>query len=588
MGEVLLTEQIQRINYIMNYQLDKTSIENLMSEQWNQGKDALGYWKMLFNQLKKDGVNIKWQVANDPVKSNYMYWGPWVIWKDVNKNGGWPISFSGSDKKVWLFKFSGGKYSGQPLDNINLESKSINSVFKFSEWVKVNSADGGRQLGSLTKSKPKSGNVSACKTVDGKPISDDRIPAVASQIFKELSYAFDGAGTYEDKAVAAYKKITCKKILDAVNAKVAARGMQGIKNVGDWAKDEMSDYDYEQYRKIWTNLQKLGYKAPPVDKVMKMTGTVVKTAAELSGLGSLAKIAEAMGNLSFDDIFEGIREFLTGTAGTIITTILDATGIGKLATSSIWVIMTLWDSYKLSTGGGDWFKLFGSFIGVVTTGAIAKGVGKLLKPLVGTGGSMGKMFSSLTKQPWFKKTLGPIVGGIGKALKGLSGVISSTIGWLEKKLGITFLKKIGGTVVTWLEEMATKLSGLLGVKSTLQKKVGGQIVSGMVKDPLTDKAKELTAQGAEYATGSKVVGDVVKLGIAGKDLSSAKKDLKDTTTVNTTKSTSDYYKDYYKNIAKKTGTVAKKTKDVGKQTYQTVSDVMSPEEKKKQQQNKTT
>ena len=200
---------------------------------------------------------------------------------------------------------------------------------------------------------------------------------------------------------------------------------------------------------------------------------------------------------------------------------------------------------------------------------------------------MTKMFSSLTKQTWFKKTLGPIVGGIGKALKGLSGVISSTIGWLEKKLGITFLKKIGGTVVTWLEEMATKLSSFLGVKSTLQKKVGGQIVSGMVKDPLTDKAKELTAQGAEYATGSKVVGDAVKLGMAGKDLSKAKKDLKGSTTVNSTKSTSDYYKDYYKNIAKNTGTVAKKTKDVGKQTYQTASDIMSPEEKKKQQQNKT-
>jgi hypothetical protein len=62
------------------------SRQNLISEQWARGTDQIGYWKILFEALTKSGIGVKWQVANDPVKSTFMYWGPWVINKDVNKN----------------------------------------------------------------------------------------------------------------------------------------------------------------------------------------------------------------------------------------------------------------------------------------------------------------------------------------------------------------------------------------------------------------------------------------------------------------------------------------------------------------------
>lgn len=45
-------------------------------------------YKELYNELKSGGIDVKWEVANDPVKSKFMYWGTWVIWKDGNKNGG--------------------------------------------------------------------------------------------------------------------------------------------------------------------------------------------------------------------------------------------------------------------------------------------------------------------------------------------------------------------------------------------------------------------------------------------------------------------------------------------------------------------
>lgn len=149
-------------NYNILTEQNTTRKENLilddkkiLKEQWARANDPVGYWKILFEQLKKGGIGVKWEVANDPVKSTFMFWGPWVIWKDATKNGGWPVTFSGADKKLWLFKFQGGKYAGQPATNIILESKFINSTFNLGQWGKVTGASGGPQLSNLMKTKPK-------------------------------------------------------------------------------------------------------------------------------------------------------------------------------------------------------------------------------------------------------------------------------------------------------------------------------------------------------------------------------------------------------------------------------------------------
>ena len=97
---------------------------------WNRDNDGpLGYWKILFNVLTEHGIPVKWEKAGGD-DSTYMYWGGWAIWKDLTKNGGYPVSFTDSATNVsMVFKFNGGKYTGQPADKIILEPKSINLTF---------------------------------------------------------------------------------------------------------------------------------------------------------------------------------------------------------------------------------------------------------------------------------------------------------------------------------------------------------------------------------------------------------------------------------------------------------------------------
>jgi hypothetical protein len=106
-------------------------------EQWVRGTDQVGYWKILYNQLTKGGIGVKWQVPNDPVKSTFMYWGGWVINKDIKKNGGYPVTF-GSGKDMLTFAFyPKGTYAGQPLSNIELmASKKGIPVFKLEKYAK--------------------------------------------------------------------------------------------------------------------------------------------------------------------------------------------------------------------------------------------------------------------------------------------------------------------------------------------------------------------------------------------------------------------------------------------------------------------
>ena len=90
---------------------------NILPETWERApagkpKDPIGYWKALYDNLKKNGFPVKYEYPNDPAKSGYMYWGSWIISKDLKVNGGYPIYFYGSDKKYYHFKFKDGIYRG--------------------------------------------------------------------------------------------------------------------------------------------------------------------------------------------------------------------------------------------------------------------------------------------------------------------------------------------------------------------------------------------------------------------------------------------------------------------------------------------
>ena len=122
---------------------------------WNRDNDGpLGYWKMLFNVLTTHGIPVKWEKSGGD-DSTYMYWGGWQIWKDENKNYGYPVSFTDSATNVsMVFKFNGGKYTGQPADKIILEPKSINLTFNLGVCGKLDNKTMSDYITQSLKSHP--------------------------------------------------------------------------------------------------------------------------------------------------------------------------------------------------------------------------------------------------------------------------------------------------------------------------------------------------------------------------------------------------------------------------------------------------
>lgn len=617
MENKLLLEDIQRIGFLMNYEVGKLISENKVKPQnflvenkikslfpkteliteasaWERQGDVDGYWKILFDQLTKGGIGVKWQIPNDPVKSTNMYWGPWVIWKDTNKNGGWPVTFTSTDKKLWLFRFQGGKYAGQPAANIIIESKFINSTFNLGQWGKVDMAKGTTQFANLIKTKPKTAttNVQGC-TYGGKAITAQQIPGVADKIFKELAYAFDGAGTYEAEAVEAYKMITCKAILDAVNAKVKARRMSGINNVGDWAKDEMSDYDFEQYRTIWDRLQKLGMQAPKVNRSMQALGV----AGEVVGVNALEKGAEGIQQLfsrpqqGFEKIVDAVQNFLGGVAGGVITTILDFTGIGKLATSVIYAIaLVLEGILAIWKGQPRWIYLIVNIISLATTGSVGVAISKVLKPLLGANKTLAAIVGYMAKSKIFSSVGKAISSGLSKV--GLA--IKSAITWLTKQQWwIKYMQPTFGALLTkastWIsktvDDFALNLAAKSGAGSTaltqkgtqyLQKQGADKIKEKIGKEAAEDLAFEAGGQ-IGFETGGETGKNVVALTKGFKGLASDQKDLSKALNKVNSGSITPLTKTTAK-LTKNIGTVTKDVTKTGEKAYKVGSGITGGEE----------
>lgn len=526
------------------------SRQTLIAEQWARLSDQLGYWKILFDVLKKSGIGVKWEVPNDPVKSTYMYWGMWVINKDVNKNGGWPITFTDANKKIWYFKFKGGKYAGQQQGKIDLESKEINYTYELTEFGKFSGA--GKQFANNYKEKPKKAtsnqNVLPCKKPDGKPIPDNQIQAEADAIFKEIAYAFDGGGTYEAEAVAAYARITCKPLLDKINAKVAARGMSGIKNVQQWLTDEMSDYDYEQYRKIWASLQKVDKSivAPKVDNFYRAAGIV----GDVTGINAIEKGAEGIQQMfssrpidGWEKIMNAIRDFLGGVGGAVVTTILDFTGIGKIVTTLGWGLLIVGDMIVwIVKGVAKIPEIILSLIGILTTGAAAASIGRALKPFMGTGSSIGAFLKSTANLPGFKQ-LGSLIQ---KGMAKVGSMVTKAINWFKntswfKKYFLNgpigkVINTVASKITSFIDDFATKAAtvGGAGAKATTAKgkekltQLGADKIKGAVT---TDFGKDLAWEGGIVA-GEEMGGEtgkkIAKLAKSGTQGGTALQDLSKT------------------------------------------------------------
>ena len=526
--------EINKTNLI-NEQSSKTFI----NEQWQRGADPIGYWTVLFNQLKTGGIGVKYgangKTVTDPKLSTFMYWGGWVIWKDGNKNGGYPVSFTDPATKVsMIFKFKGGKYAGQPSNNIIIEPKTITSPFNLGQFGKISNKQMSDTITKYQKSNPKTTTVAV-------PKATAQDLKIGQQVFNELKYAFDGAGTYENEAVIAFNKIKNKFQLTELNRLVKARGK--FPNVYGWLQDEMSDYDYKQYRAIWDRLQSIDKTivAPKVNNALR----VVSAVGDVTGVNALVSTGEKVGTAisagfkwlkdkGLPWFMEKLRDALGSTAGAILQQLLDYTGIGAIGVTILWAALTLFDVYEISSGIGSWAKLIFSVLGLLTAGALAKTVGGFLKPFFkSTGGTITKFFTSIAEKPWFITYIKPIVGWIGSKLGWAAGLLKQAGDWVVKKLGAT---AIGGMVtkgVKWLGEIAENIIKFAGFESKqttayLAKKdlqnQGKKLAAKAVVDPTIKYGKEKFAQGAGYVGGEKAK-TAVELGYNIKDLTKKPQDI---------------------------------------------------------------
>ena len=282
-----------------------------------------------------------------------------------------------------------------------------------------------------------------------------------------------------------------------------------VSSAGNWVADKTKAV------KDWT-----------VDKAQKVAKAYKEGGGGLSGVLNVAgkttkyvanKVADAWNWLKtkgMDFIMEGIRSFLNSGVGAVATQILDYTGIGAIGVTAVWAIMTIWDFYKVTVGGGSWFKVIFSVIGLLTAGALGKVVGTWLKPMFGKGSSLDGVLKWIKDQSWFGKYILPWIKKLVSGLSTVGGWISKAVKWFISKFpGAKWVSGVGNKLIGWLEGLASKFAAWAGAgskgvttqagKQYAQKQAGKQIVKKLVKDPLEDLGKEAYAGAAGLVGGEK-------------------------------------------------------------------------------------
>lgn len=537
-------------NYIK--EIEKSNLineETSINEQWERGKDTIGYWKVLFDKLKAAGVGPKYgangKPVTDPKLSTFIYAGPWVISKD--KTNTYPI-YTKRKGVAYSAKITsnGGKYIGEDI------TKTILGVYdaKTKSLVKMS-------LSGFLKGTDEAFIAQMAKGGGDQKIKQETETA-AKNVVAKLKAAFDRDkdnvyddydGTDEKGALAAINLISSKNVLDRVNQLIAASA-KPYGSLKAWVNDEMSDIDRDQYKAIWDRLGKLGYKGYQQNDFLAATGK-----------GDVVGMAKAgftwLKDKGIPWFFEKLREALGSTAGAILQQLLDYTGIGAIGVTIMWAALTLFDVWQISSGVGSWAKIFFSIIGLLSAGALAKVIGKFLKPFFGAGGgTITSFFTKIAEKPWFIKYVKPVVGWIGSKISWATGLLKQAGDWIVKKLGATAIGGVVSKAANFLQQIAekivqfagtsakseTKLATNLGLKKLGAdeiKKDATKIVDKVVYDKLKDQGKETVVGTAGYVGGEK--------GKTAAELAYNTKDLK---TVTTDVGAAIKKGDYVKTIAK--------------------------------------
>lgn len=445
--------------------------ENILINEgvWDSKNGDLRYWSALFNRLKSAGLNPKYsdksgKQINDPKLATFMYSGTWVIWKDTNHGNGYFITNKRKGKtysaKITSYK---GKYAGEDI------TKTTVGVYdnKTKSLVTMSLKDflSGSDEVFMTKF-IKSGLDANFKKETEK---------IANNVVSKLKGAFDmdkdGVyddydGTLENDAVSAIYSIKNKNQLDAVNNKIKSLGIAS--SLKQWVNWEMSDFDPQEYRKLWKHLESLGYKGASYNNALAAAG-IVYDASGGKVLEDAGQALQQLKNLTVKDIMEGFRGFLSGAAGGVVQLLLTVFGgpLGAGLNMFAWSSLLVWDIYEWTQNRPNWWNLIVDLFSVVTTGV----AGKFMSPAkaVSAEAKTAKgMLTALSKKfPAVAKYVKGFAGKLASLGKGAVNGAKNAIGWLSNKL--PFLKsfwnklnvvvgKIGGFIST-IDEALTQVFG---------------------------------------------------------------------------------------------------------------------------------
>lgn len=151
---------------------------------WAGKGDPDRYWNALVAALKSVGINAK---TENP---NFMYWNMWVVYKDYNKNGGYPITVGKGDTTAY-FKFAdyGGKYAGQSVDKINVIMKGNETPIPWLPLLQRGGEVAKAAVGAATGASAGKTTQTVSKTAS--PVSQSNIKQVQKLIGVAETGVFD-------------------------------------------------------------------------------------------------------------------------------------------------------------------------------------------------------------------------------------------------------------------------------------------------------------------------------------------------------------------------------------------------------------
>lgn len=198
--------------------------------------------------------------------------------------------------------------------------------------------------------------------------------------------------------------------------------------------------------------------------------------------------------VNLSKVMEGLRSFVTGTAGAVVNTILELTGIGALAVTAQWAALALYDYSKR-----NWIKFIFSILGLVTGGVLGKTLYKTFKGVWNTAATkVDDAISIVIKNPAIKSAIGNTINTIVKGVKTAADGIKSAGNWLINKFNITWARTGVNWIVNSLQFIIKKLTGNVEAEAT--KEAAKAIAQKTTTDIATKTAAKEGGFGSEYNT----------------------------------------------------------------------------------------